>query len=56
MKPGALSYSGKELALFVYTNRYDVMQVGIFGAPDYVVIGVDGDVTASVHACDLIKI
>lgn len=56
VKPGALSYHGKQLASFVYTNRYEVMQIGIIGADDYVVIGQHGDVTASLHASDLVKI
>ncbi len=56
VKPGALSYYGKQLAMFVYTSRYEVMQIGIIGADDYVVIGQNGDVTASLHAADLVKI
>ena len=56
VKAGALSFSGKKLAAFVYTAVFDVMQAGINGYPDYIVIGIDGDVTAAMRADDLIKI
>ncbi len=54
VKKGALSYYGGKLADFVYDNIYTVMQVGTASLPDYIVIGQDGDVTAAVHAADLI--
>ncbi len=56
VKAGALSFSGKKLATFVYTATFDVIQSGINGYPDYIVIGIDGDVTAAMHADDLIKV
>ena len=56
VKAGALSFSGKKLATFVYTAVFDVIQVGINGYPDYIVIGIGGDVTAAMHADDLIKV
>ncbi len=56
VKAGALSFSGKKLATFVYTAVFDVIQSGINGYPDYIVIGIDGDVTAAMHADDLIKV
>lgn len=56
VKQGALSFSGTRLAGFVYTAVFDVIQAGINGYPDYIVIGLDGDVTAAMHADDLIKV
>ncbi len=56
VKKGAKTYNGEPLASFVYDNVYTVMQVGIVGKPDYIVIGVNGQVTAAVKAADLIKI
>ena len=56
VKAGALSFSGTRLAGFVYTAVFDVIQAGINGYPDYIVIGLDGDVTAAMHADDLIKV
>lgn len=55
VKRGARTYDGKSLAGFVYDNIYTVQQVGIVGKPDYIVIGVDGQVTAAVKASDLYK-
>ncbi len=54
VRKGARTYDGKPLASFVYDNVYTVQQVGIKGKPDYIVIGVDGMVTAAVKASDLI--
>lgn len=56
VKQGAKTYKGGNLAGFVYNNIYDVMQIGSGVAPDYIVIGVDGAVTAAVRAEDLIKV
>lgn len=53
---GAKTYNGGALALFVYTNVYDVMQVGSGGRNDYIVIGQNGEITAAVRAEDLKKI
>ena len=53
---GAKTYNGGSLALFVYTNVYEVMQVGSGDREDYIVIGQDGQVTAAVRAEDLTKI
>ncbi len=51
---GAKDYSGVQLAAFVYTTVYTVIQVGGNGLPDdRIVIGIDGEVTAAVHAADL---
>lgn len=54
VKAGATSYQGKQLASFVYTQKYTVIQVGIEGADDYIVIGQNGQVTAAIKADDLI--
>lgn len=56
VKKGAKTYKGGALASFVYTNTYVVMQVGSGVAPDYIVIGINGQVTAAVHAEDLIRV
>lgn len=53
---GAKTYNGGSLALFVYTNVYEVMQVGSGDREDYIVIGQGGQVTAAVRAEDLTKI
>lgn len=53
---GAKTYSGGSLALFVYTNVYEVMQAGSGDREDYIVIGQGGQVTAAVRAEDLTKI
>lgn len=53
---GAKTYNGGSLALFVYTNVYEVMQVGSGDREDYIVIGQGGQVTAAVKAEDLKKI
>lgn len=53
---GAKDYKGRGLASFVYKNVYTVMQTGCGVAPDYIVIGVGGDVTAAVRAADLKKV
>lgn len=52
---GATDYKGRKLALFVYKTVYTVMQIGCGVAPDYVVIGLNGAVTAAVRARDIIK-
>ena len=53
---GAKTYNGGSLALFVYTNVYEVMQAGSGDRDDYIVIGQGGQVTAAVRAEDLTKI
>lgn len=53
---GAKTYNGGSLALFVYTNVYEVMQAGSGDREDYIVIGQGGQVTAAVRAKDLTKI
>ena len=50
---GAKTYNGGSLALFVYTNVYEVMQAGSGDREDYIVIGQGGQVTAAVKAKDL---
>lgn len=52
---GAKTYNGGSLALFVYTNVYEVMQAGSGDREDYIVIGQGGRVTAAVRAEDLKK-
>lgn len=54
VKSGANAYHGEKLAPFVYDNTYTVMQVGTAKNPDYVVIGINGQVTAAVKSEDLI--
>ena len=53
---GAKTYNGGLLALFVYTNVYEVMQVGSGDREDYIVIGQGGQITAAVRAKDLKKV
>ena len=53
---GAKTYNGGSLALFVYTNVYEVMQAGSVDREDYIVIGQGGQVTAAVKAKDLKKV
>ena len=53
---GAKTYNGGSLALFVYTNVYEVMQAGSGDREDYIVIGQGGQGTAAVRAEDLKKI
>lgn len=53
---GAKTYNGGSLALFVYTNVYEVMQAGSGDREAYIVIGQGGQVTAAVRAEDLTKI
>lgn len=55
VKAGAKTYNGGMLMAFVYTQQYEVMQVGVNGQPDYIVIGQGGEITAAVHDYDLIK-
>lgn len=55
VKPGAKDYKGRSLASFVHKMVYSVMQIGCGVAPDYIVIGINGQVTAAVKAEDLIK-
>ena len=50
VKPGAKTYTGRNLASFVYNNVYDVIQIN----GDRVVIGKGTAVTAAVHKNDLI--
>lgn len=56
VRHGAKTYDGGNLASFVYSQKYTVMQVGTRGAADYIVIGKGGVVTAALHADDLILI
>lgn len=56
VKQGAKDYKGRPLAGFVYKTVYSVMQIGCGIAPDYIVIGINGQVTAAVHAEDLIRV
>ena len=53
---GAKTYNGGSLALFVYTNVYEVMQAGSGDREDYIVIGQGREITAAVRAEDLKKI
>lgn len=55
VKSGAKDYKGRGLASFVYRNTYTVLQIGAGVYPDYIVIGINGQVTAALHAEDLIK-
>ncbi len=50
---GATDYKGRSLASFVYKTVYTVMQIGCGIAPNYIVIGLNGAVTAAVKAEDL---
>lgn len=51
---GAKTYTGVQLASFVYTTVYDVIQVGGRNLPDdRIVIGLGSAVTAAVKAADL---
>lgn len=53
---GAKTYNGVQLASFVYTTVYTVIQVGGTGLPDdRIVIGINGVVTAAVKASNLYK-
>lgn len=55
VKQGAKTYKGGGLADFVYKNVYTVMQIGAGVSTDYIVIGINGQITAALHAADLIK-
>ena len=56
VKPGAKDYNGGNLASFVYSSTYVVMQIGSGTAPNYIVIGTGGKITAAVRAEDLMKV
>lgn len=56
VKNGATTYYGGKLASFVYGNKYTVLQVGTADKEDYIVIGINEQVTAAVRAEDLIKV
>ncbi|MCM1275441.1 MAG: glycoside hydrolase family 25 protein [Lachnospiraceae bacterium] len=56
VKRGAKTYKGGNLASFVYDCVYEVLQIGAGVAPDYIVIGIGGAVTAAVKEADLIKV
>ncbi len=56
VKRGALTYTGGQLAPFVYDTVYTVIQAGLALYPDYIVIGLSGRVTAAVNADDLILV
>ena len=55
VKNGALTYSGERLSSWVYDTVFDVQQVGTLSKQGYIVIGLDGQVTAGMRAEDLIK-
>lgn len=60
VRKGAKTYSGHgkkpvALARFVYNTVFTVMQIGAGIAPDYIVIGINGSVTAGMNAADLEK-
>ena len=50
---GATDYKGRKLDPFVYKTVFTVMQIGSGVSPDYIVIGLDGAVTAAVKAENL---
>lgn len=52
VKNGAKTYDGKNLASFVYTTTYDVIQIN----GNRVVIGKGKEVTAAVHINNLILV
>lgn len=52
---GATDYKGRKLDPFVYKTVYTVMQIGCGIALDYIVIGLNGAVTAAVKAENLQK-
>lgn len=56
VKGGAKTYHGGSLAAWVYDTIFDVQQVGTLTRPDYIVIGLNGQVTAAVRAEELIKV
>lgn len=56
VKGGATSYNGGGLATYVYTQVYEVMQVGTADKDDYIVIGRGGQVTAAVKIGDLVRV
>ena len=51
MVNGAKTYTGGSLASWVYSTTFGVIQVD----DDRVVIGINGQVTAAMHAKDLIQ-
>ena len=55
VKDGALTYSGERLSSWVYDTVFDVQQVGTTSKKDYIVIGLDGQVTAGMRLEDLTK-
>lgn len=55
VKQGAKTHKGGDLKDFVYKNVYTVMQIGAGVSTDYIVIGINGQITAALHAADLIK-
>lgn len=55
VRNGALTYSGERLANWVYDTVFDVQQVGTLSKQDYIVIGLNGQVTAGMRLEDLIK-
>ncbi len=55
VRDGALTYSGEWLSNWVYDTVFDVQQVGTLSKQDYIVIGLNGQVTAGMRAEDLIK-
>lgn len=54
VKRGAKTYSGGSLAAWVFDATFDVQQVGTLMHSDYIVIGLNGQVTAAVRSEDLI--
>ena len=53
VRDGAMTFSGTRLANWVYGAVFDVQQVGTSASKDYIVIGIDGQVTAGMRAEDL---
>lgn len=53
VKSGASDYKGRALDSSVYETIYTVMQIGSGVAPDYIVIGLNGEVTAAIKAENL---
>ena len=55
VRNGVLTYSGERLSSWVYDTVFDVQQVGTSADKNYIVIGLNGQVTAGMRAEDLIK-
>ncbi len=55
VRDDALTYSGERLSSWVYDTVFDVQQVGTLSKNDYIVIGLNGQVTAGMRLNDLTK-